>query len=453
MIRHSSKLRLVCLIALVIYGNDAHAMGLVDSWQAALNHDPDYRSALASRDASEESAQQASSLFRPKVQLLAGAVRAGSSTQVQVPDQFQALSTKRTNNSQASAELQVSMPLYDAEATARAVQLNKQTEAGRASFRAEDQRLMVRVGDATFGLMAAKTNVALALSQIALFQQEKEQAQRRFELGNARIADVREAEAQLDIARAAEIDAVAQRDLAIAQFSELTAIDGSEVGRLKNEFIPRLPSLPLGDWQDKAEHESPKVITSGLNVDVARASIDQFKWTGRPKISAVGSYSGLWRTGSASSLLSPESVRGYTVGVQLAVPLETGGLYASELREAVAKLQKAQSDLDAARRDVRIQIQQAWLGVSSGASRIKALRAALVSAELRQGAAILGREVGQRTQSDVLAAQSQVYSTKKSLNEASCDYQKSRIQLAAAAGQLDVELLSQIDQDLELKSP
>ena len=82
-----------------------------------------------------------------------------------------------------------------------------------------------------------------------------------------------------------------------------------------------------------------------------------------------------------------------------------------------------------------------------GVEEIKALKAALLSSELQLRAATIGREVGNRTQSDVLAAQSLVLSNRQNLSATSYQYEKDRIGLAAAAGTLDEALLIAVEQD------
>ena len=103
--------------------------------------------------------------------------------------------------------------------------------------------------------------------------------------------------------------------------------------------------------------------------------------------------------------------------------------------------------MDAARRDARLETQQAWLGISSGVDRILALRTALKSAQLEGKAAVTGREVGIRTEANVLEAEARVYSTLRDLNAANYDYEKNRIRLAKAAGILDESVLREIDAD------
>ncbi|WP_170828803.1 TolC family protein, partial [Sphingobium yanoikuyae] len=95
--------------------------------------------------------------------------------------------------------------------------------------------------------------------------------------------------------------------------------------------------------------------------------------------------------------------------------------------------------------DARLQAQQAWHAVSTGARRIAALNTANLSAGLQQDAANTGREVGIRTQDDVLNAQSQSFSTDRDRRQAIYDYMTARLQLAAATGDLGDETLTGVN--------
>lgn len=101
---------------------------------------------------------------------------------------------------------------------------------------------------------------------------------------------------------------------------------------------------------------------------------------------------------------------------------------------------------------MRLQVQSAWLGVAYGVEEIKALKAALLSSELQLRAAVIGREVGNRTQSDVLSAQSLVLANRRNLSATSYQYQKDRIRLAAAAGSLNEAILTSVEQDFAVNS-
>jgi outer membrane protein len=187
-------------------------------------------------------------------------------------------------------------------------------------------------------------------------------------------------------------------------------------------------------------------------VAASEAVVDQYRWSSQVEVTARGAYGQMWRGGNEAALLGvitpPGRVGGFFAGVQVTVPLYTGGALEAQRRQAASQAGGVRARLDATRRDVRLQVEQAWLGQRSSAEQVAALRTALVSAELQERAALTGREVGVRTQSDVLAAQAQTYEIRRQLNDALYSYEYSRIALAAAAGVLTPDALAEIDRDL-----
>jgi outer membrane protein len=118
------------------------------------------------------------------------------------------------------------------------------------------------------------------------------------------------------------------------------------------------------------------------------------------------------------------------------LPIFSGGATVSKDREAVALREKALADLDNARRTAALQARQAYLGVTSGLSQVKAYEAALTSSKSALESNKLGYEVGVRINIDVLNAQSQLYDTRQKLIKARLDTLIAQLKLKSAAGNL-----------------
>jgi outer membrane protein len=130
------------------------------------------------------------------------------------------------------------------------------------------------------------------------------------------------------------------------------------------------------------------------------------------------------------------------VGLTLSVPIFSGGLVQSRVREALANRDRADQDLENTRRSIAQSVRQNFLNVTSGISQVQALEQALTSTQSQLDSTILGRDVGVRTSVDVLNAQQQVYQTRRDLQQARYNYVLNTLRLKAAAGQLaetDVE--------------
>ena len=81
-------------------------------------------------------------------------------------------------------------------------------------------------------------------------------------------------------------------------------------------------------------------------------------------------------------------------------------------------------------------------------SRVGSLEQSLRSAQTALEATTLGRDVGTRTELDVLDAQQRLFGTQLELAQARNDYLLGRIRLAAAAGALTEGDLQALDADM-----
>jgi outer membrane protein len=340
--------------------------------------------------------------------------------------------------------------LYDASKQAQAVQLREKAAGADVQFAAEQQQLILRVGQAYFKLLAAQDRLASYQAQVAASEQQRRGAQARFDAGRARITDVREAEARRDASEAQRIGAEADLAYARADFAELTGLPTEGLKRPADGFQAPPPPAGLEECIEQAERRSPLVQAAVHQARAAGAEIDRYGLAGRPVVEGVAGYQGQYRLGGDSGNgIVPDRLQSASAGLRITIPLYAGGAIASKEREARANASKAAHDLDGARRDARLQAQQAWYGVSTGARRVAALDTAQRSAGLQQVASNTGREVGIRTQDDVLNAQAQSFSTDRDRRQAIYDYLTARLQLAAATGDLNSEALAGVNAMLQ----
>jgi outer membrane protein len=94
-------------------------------------------------------------------------------------------------------------------------------------------------------------------------------------------------------------------------------------------------------------------------------------------------------------------------------------------------------------------VQDGYLSVKNGVARIAALEQSLKSNQTALEATLLGRDLGTRTEVDVLDAQQRVYSSQLELAQARNDYLLGRVRLAMAAGELNEADLRALNTYLE----
>ena len=127
------------------------------------------------------------------------------------------------------------------------------------------------------------------------------------------------------------------------------------------------------------------------------------------------------------------------------MPLYEGGLVNSRTRQAQSQYNQAFQQLEEAYRTAQRQTREAYLGVISGISQVKALTQAVISSESSLEATQAGFEVGTRTTVDVVASQRALLQTKRDYARARYNYILNTLRLKQAAGTLTPEDLQEIN--------
>ena len=133
------------------------------------------------------------------------------------------------------------------------------------------------------------------------------------------------------------------------------------------------------------------------------------------------------------------------IGVQITVPLYTGGYRNARQEEALHLADKARADAERTRQQIAQQTRAAWLGLTVGASRIAALAEAFRANRSRLEATRLGLQVGDRTTLDLLNAENDTANAELALMQARVALLMDRLRLAALAGQLDEAALQAVN--------
>jgi len=194
----------------------------------------------------------------------------------------------------------------------------------------------------------------------------------------------------------------------------------------------------------QAEANSPTLAQLRLALEVARLETEKARAGNLPTVAANATVtdaharvSGDSRTASGATVpFGPNSGTGLSanIGLTLSMPIFAGYSVQNRIKETLALEEKAQSDLEAARRSVGQGTRTAFFGVRSLMSRVTALEAAESSSKLALEATQLGYKVGVRVNLDVLNAQTQLYQAQRDLAKARYDVVVNNLKLRQAAG-------------------
>lgn len=414
------------------------AQSLLDLYEAARGHDAAYQSARATFEAAQYRAEQARAGLLPTANLISSR----SETQ---QDQRTTSSTQR-NFGTGSASVSVSQPLYRPANRATYEQGKRQVDAAQAQLTTANQDLIIRVSQAYFDVLSAQDTLAFVRAQKAAVSEQLASARRNFEVGTATITDTREAQARFDLVLAQEI--AAENDLRVRRL----ALD-NVTGRTDAKPLPLATPLALpapepsdvNTWVQQAETVSPSIQQARLGLEVARLETEKAKAGHLPTVDLNASY-GYNRNLAGTAVSTTDSrILSTQLGVTLNVPLFAGFATQNRIRETLSLEDKAQADLDNARRTVAQATRTAFLGLVSGAGQVRALEAAEASSQSALDANRLGYQVGVRINIDVLNAQSQLFQTKRDLAVARYNVLLGHLKLRQANGSLKPEDVAPIN--------
>ena len=316
---------------------------------------------------------------------------------------------------------------------------------------ATEQNLILQSAETYFAVLRAQDTLASTKAEEAAFKRQLDQANERFDVGLSDKTDVLEAQAGYDTARANRILAQRSVDDAFQALVTLTTHEYRALEGVKHS-LPVLVPTPndAKAWVDTAAQQNLNLQASNYGVDAAEETLRQRKSGHAPTLDAVAQYQkgdNDYLGFNNSDLSSPYNgdAEQTSIGLQLNIPIYSGGLTSSQVREAYQRLTQSEQQRESLRRQVVENTRNLHRAVNTDVETVQARRQSIISNQSALEATEIGYQVGTRNIVDVLDAQRQLYSSVRNYNDARYDYILNNLRLKQAAGTLapsDLEALS-----------
>ena len=138
-----------------------------------------------------------------------------------------------------------------------------------------------------------------------------------------------------------------------------------------------------------------------------------------------------------------------SAGVQLNIPIYSGGGVNAQVRQAKANYEVARQQLVSTERQTDQNIRNTYWQVQNGVSIVKAQQTALKSAKTKLDSDKLGYQVGVRNSVDLVNSQKNYYQTFQTYQQSRYQYIMARIQLRYLSGSIDDKFIKQINTDIK----
>ena len=439
-------------------------MDLMRLFQEAAIYDPAYLSAKNAYIAGKEAYWQAFSVLLPQVT----ATYSTAHTDLRFDPN---LGKTDYGFSASGWSAQLTQPLFNWAFFEKYKQGDLLTGVAENTFAQAQQDLILRVSQAYFDALTSQDTLDLFRNKKGLIKQQLDQAKRNFEVGTATIVDTNEAQSRYDLVIAQEIAATSDLLVKKAVLEQIVGIsidaimplakkakieqvvEGRKIkflkkdkGELASQDIIDSLHLPTGqsmdDWARQTEDVNYAVIISRLNSEIAKSNYTSSRASRLPTVNLIGSIGYNNQLGSLTTV-APNTFYTNQIGLQLSVPIFTGGLITSNIRQNAALYDQSMANVDLVKKTNATAAKQAYLGFNSGLSQIKAFEAAEKSALSSLQSNKVGYDVGVRINIDVLNAQDQLITTQQSLYKSRYDTIMNGLKLKSLAAVLtDEDLLS-----------
>ncbi len=406
-----------------------YALDLSNAVDIGLENDPEYLSAKQALIASREKLEQGKAPLRPSI--------SGSL------NNSQNYSSSGSNTNTATYSLTISQVIFNHRLNAAQKQSFLTVKEAESNFENIKQNIFLKITSAYFDILIAQDDLKTVIAEKKAVAEQLEFAKRNFEVGTSTITDQQEAQARFDLIRATEIKS--KNELAIKRTNLekiLLSPLPDQLNGIKKPIYVKKPKLSdPREWMKIARDKNFSIKAAKATLEIARIELKKTQSYLMPSISAAASVSKI----DSNSIISNNGSE--TLSLNFSFPLYEGGLYKSEIREAMANLNKARHSLDLALLDSDRNAGKSYRNFIAGLAQVEALEAAEKSSKVALESNKLGYEVGVRINIDVLNAQKQLFSSQRDLSKARYSALSASLELKAAIGSLkrsEVGLISNL---------
>ena len=429
-------------LALLIGVGSAGAMDLLQAYEAARKQDPSLLASRATAEAGRERLPQARAQMLPN--LSASLSQNNNQLTSITPDFLGREQTTNRDYRSSNQTVQLRQPLFRPFLTSQYRQTEAQVLDAEATLAQEEQNLAVRVSGAYFDAVLSRDQLALVLAQRNTLTAQLEGTRKMFAAGSGTRTDVDEAQARLDMVVAQEIEArqnvaFTLRQLQILVNEPIKQLASLNVAKLKLEG-PK--PADLDDWTLRAEQNSPQLAGLKAQLEAARQEVKKAQSGHLPTLDAIAQLT----SSESENVISVSSrYKNNSIGLQLNIPIFSGGGVNASVRQALANVDRAEQALEAGRRDLGVKVHKHFRGITENIPKVAALEQALRSAEQLIVSNKKSFQAGSRTIIDILNAEQQHMVVSRDLAQARFMYLISRINLLALVGGADMQMVNEIN--------
>lgn len=417
------------------------ALDLSEAMDLAQQYDTTFQAAYANYLATIEASSQSTSAVLPQIDFNAFIQRGTSES-----DRDNGTSTDFDNNSDGYS-IDLNQVIFDKTVFDNLDQGDAIAAKALADVESAKQDTIVRVATAYFDVLTAISNLETASAEKKAIGKQLEQSKERFNVGLSAITDVKEQQASYDVSVADEI--IAMNNLSNSREALRVIInvypDNLEIAQVEIPLAVPEP-MDIDAWQEKSLQNNLSLLATKYSVDAAQSAYDGSKGGHYPTLGLNASY-GITNTDPRDigiSLPGSETTDAKVI-LSLNIPIYSGGLTSSTVRQKLSELDLAKALQEQEKRRTIALARSAYLSLEADIAQVKARNQAVISTQTSLEATQAGYDAGTRTSVDVLLSQRLLYSSQRDYAVARHTYITDSLELKRVAGILTIADVNKIN--------
>ena len=412
---------------------EAQSLSLMQAFQKAQQYDATLRAAVADNKAQKEEINKSFAAFLPQVRV--GMYEGRGITDSEVPGALGSTSKRHSNYDSRNYSVSMRQSIFNKANFAEYKQAKADVAKSNAMLESAQFNMASRVTGAYLDLLLSEENVRYSKAQKSSAQSQLEQAKKRYKAGVGTITEVSEANANLESVVALELEWANGVEYAKRALENITGVYADALLSLDPSKLQLAVPQPsnVDAWINTAMEKNADIVAAQNEYLVVTQEVEKNNSGHYPTLDLVAART---HTQSDNNYTIGSQYDTDSIGLQLNVPLYTGGYVSSTVRQAVARVEQASEKLSEKQRAVSADVRKYFNEITNGVARIEAQNQSVTSYEIALVGTQKGYESGLRSNVDVLTAQEKLYSAKRDLARERYKLIYSRIQLKQVAGML-----------------
>lgn len=404
-----------------------------NAFEAALQNDATLQSARAELASIRQNLPIAKAGLRPNLSLSFTDSKVEGTRTIDNPAPFPP-TVSPLDYRAPSRSLNLRAPLYNREAGKRIAAAAAQEKNADTVFALRQMDLLDRLAKAWLDARFAEQDLLLAQAQVSAVASQSQLAQRRLTLGEGTRLEVADALVALEQAQLAVSDAQLQWDLAQLTVRQMTGqVPASNPARAQAQAATTRPGPqklsplePLADLQARADATSLSLASRRYAIEVAALNVERARAGHYPRLDLVASLSQ-----SANESLSTvnQAANQQSIGLQLNIPLYSGGSVDAGVTQALADQQKAEADLLVEQQSLARDVTRFYYAAVQAGLKLAAQEKTIAAAQLALQAANRGLAAGLASQAEIIQAQRRVAQSRQDWTQALQDQLMAHLRL------------------------